>query len=212
MGLVDKVKGAFFADGGKSVTPAAPALPSLDEIHNRIVKAKLNFRQTVSEAETASKKSQTIYSKLFEVAPAERDKLRKQKAEQDATVKRKMVQAQSFAKSLGVLQDVEIVMQIDEAFAQCGLTEAGKERSGSLESVQKSLEEASLIVTKTMEAVEKLGISISGPEFHSAPMSESEKELDELWKRYDSESDPAKKEEIQRRIQEKEATPQVALA
>ena len=209
MGIFSKAKSSRADDGKKG---NAPKLPSLDELHDRIIKAKLNFRQAMVEAESASRKSQAIYAKLWDASPADRAELRKQKAQEDDTVKRKMIQAQSFAKSQATLQDVEIVMQIDQAFAECGLIDAKDEDSMTLEDIQKSLEEAAIVVAKTMEDIERLGLSISLPKAETAPMSDEERELEAMWTQYDRETDPVKKEEIKRRLQEREATPQMAFA
>lgn len=213
MGLLDKVKKVFVdvSPAEPAVPPKAP-LPSLEEIHDRIIKAKLNFRQTLAEAEAASKKSQAIHSRLFDVSPTERTKLLKEKGDADATVRRKLVQAQGFAKSQAALQDAEIVMQIDRAFAECGLIDSGAERSMSLEDVQKALQEAALIVTKTMESVENLGMTINVPSGQETAMSEKEREEMELWKLFDNEPDPVKKEKLRQQLEEKTATPQLALA
>ena len=212
MGILNRIKKAFGTDDAQGKPPQASALPSLEEIHDRIVKAKLNFRQALSEAEIASKKSQAIYAKLWDVTPGERAELRKQKAEVDAMIRRKLDHAQAFAKSLASLQDVEIVMQIDQAFTQCGLVDSASGESMSLQDIQRSLEEAALVVARTMESVEKLGISIAAPGAHTVSVSEEERELEELWAAFDREPDPVRKEEIKHRIQEKEAPPQMALA
>lgn len=212
MEILRKIKKAFVEAEAQSGASASAALPTLEEIHDKIIKAKLKFRQAVSEAEAASNKSQALYMKLWDVSPAERARLRKQKAELDETVKRKMIQAQGFAKSEATLQDVEIVMQIDQAFAQCGLVDGNEERATSLEDIQKSLAEASLVITKTLESVEKMGMAISVPEVRESALSAEEREREELWRRYDSETDPVKKAEIKRTLEEKEATPQIAMA
>ncbi len=211
MEILDKIKKAFVVDGSNGTSSRA-ALPTLEEIHDKIIKAKLKFRQAITEAETAARQSQAIYMKLWDVSPTERAQLRKQKAELDETVKRKLIHAQGFAKSQTSLQDVEIVMQIDQAFSQCGLIDDKVERSTSIEGIQKSLEEASIVITKTIEAVERLGLTISVPEGQETASTAEERELDELWIRYDSETDPVKKEEIKRKLEEKEATPQVVMA
>ena len=211
MDIFNKIKKAM-GDGAQEEASKTPALPSLDEINNRIIKAKLSFRQTISEAEAAFQKSQALYAKIWDAAPVLREKMRKEKNELDAMVKRKMVQAQGFAKSMSVLQDVQIVMEIDKAFSECGLVDANAEQSRSLVDIQKSLEEASFVVTRTMQDIEKLGLSIAMPDGHTAAQtSEKDRELDELWAKFDQETDPAKKEEIKRKLQEKEAPPQVAM-
>lgn len=212
MEILEKIKKTFVADEAQGGASPKAQLPTLEEIHDKIVKAKLKFRQAIAEAEAAANKSQAIYMKLWDVSPAERAQLRKQKAELDETVKRKMIHAQGFAKSQATLQDVEIVLQIDQAFSRCGLSDAKAERATSIEDVQKSLEEASLVITKTMEVVEKLGMTISVPKANEPALSAEEREVEELWSRYDRETDPAKKKEIKRRLEEKEATPQVAMA
>ena len=207
MGLFDTIKTALT---GAEPAPAEQTLPTLDEIHERILKADFNFKMVVKEAETAAQRSQAIYAKVFEATPQERMRLLKEKKAQDDIVKRKNGQAQAFAQSKEALQDVEIVMQIDEAFVQCGLLDANAAKSGTIESVQKSLAEASVAVSKTMEAVRNLGMGIEVPRTLGSQTGE-DSELAELFERFDKASDPAEKEELHRKIDEKMATPQVAL-
>lgn len=208
---IGKIKKVVGNNEEEAKVATAPALPSLDEIKDRILKAKLLFRQTLTEAEAASQKSQELHAQMFGAAPALRDKMRQDKSKQDEIVQRKLVQAQGFAKSADSWQDVQVVMEIDQAFAECGLLDKDSEQARSLTDIQKALEEASFVMARTMEGLDKLGLAISVPGGHTQATSAKERELDALWAEFDKETDPVKKEEIRAKIEAKDAPAKVTL-
>ena len=182
----------------------SPALPSLTELRAMIVKSTVLFRQSIAEAQASAKKARECYEMKFKASAVDRPKWIQRQADLDRMTRQKLAQAQASAKNTAMLQDVEVVMQIDEAFAKCGLTKSETLKSGTIEGLHKALQDASLVVASTMDMVDKMGLAISVPDVGSTTMTPEEREISELWARLDKEADPAKKEEIVRQIQEKD--------
>ncbi len=200
----------FGLDGKETAAPSgqppSPSLPTLSELRDMIVKSTMLFRQSIAEAQTSAREARKCYDMKFKAPAADRPRWIQRQADYDRMTRQKMAQAQASAKNTAMLQDVEVVMQIDEAFAKCGLTNSDTQRTGTLEGLQKSLQEASLVVASTMDMVDKMGMAISVPNVESSTMTPEEREISALWDKLDKESDPMKKEEIVRQIQIKDGS------
>lgn len=210
MGIFDAIKNAVAK--APEAAPAAPTLPTLAELGNMILKSQLLFRQTLAEAEASAAKAMGYYRKKFTAAPEQRTHLAKLQADQDRITRQKMIQAQAAAKNTAMLQDVEIVMKIDEAFVQSGLADPSLGRTGTLADLQKSLEEAAQVMATAMKMAGEVEAAIAIPAGAAVAESAADREIAALWEEYDRESDPAKREGIMRKLQEKDPNRPVQAA
>lgn len=202
MSLLEKMKSAFGASEQKTAEQTAkPQLPSLDELRQMIIQSQMLFRQSLAEAESSAKKSQELYRSQFTATPAQRARLMQAQADQDQITRRKMAHAQLAGRNTAMLQDVEVVFKIEEAFRAAGLMDARE--TGTLPEIQKELNQASYIVGNAMDAINRIGSSIQTPTDSVANTPVMDPEVAALWAEFDKETDQAKKLEIQMKIEAK---------
>ncbi len=188
--------------------PQKPVLPTLSELRDMIVKSQLLFRRSLAEAEASARKSQELYNRKFSATPDERRRLTQLQASQDLETRRKMAQAQVSAKNTAMLQDVEVVMQIEEAFASCGMAVSDERKATNLadllKEVQKEMQVAEQAISNTILLTKNVDATISIPAGTNSAVIEERPELAALYEQYNRETDQAKREELEREIRAKD--------
>ena len=204
MGIIDKVKKALFTE---AETEKPAEVPTLESIRTRLFEANRNLEMRNREAAAAEARAQAALQKTFQagMSTLERQKLiaESQKAKKEAAFHLRC--AGQFIALTETLENAETLLELSDTIKRSGLMEEG---ALNLQELMKELENADAFLEPLMGTCQEIRSSIEASmgQFDglvSQGVSEETKELEALYRQFEMETDPEKKEAIRQKIETK---------
>lgn len=204
MGIIDKVKKALFTE---AETEKPAEVPTLESIRTRLFEANRNLEMRNREAAAAEARAQAALQKTFQAGMSmlERQKLiaESQKAKKEAAFHLRC--AGQFIALTETLENAETLLELSDTIKRSGLMEEG---ALNLQELMKELENADAFLEPLMGTCQEIRSSIEASmgQFDglvSQGVSEETKELEALYRQFEMETDPEKKEAIRQKIETK---------
>ncbi len=201
MGIIDKVKKALFTE---AETEKPAEVPTLESIRTRLFEANRNLEMRNRDAAAAEVRAQAALQKTFQpgMSPLERQKLiaESQKAKKEAAFHLRC--AGQFIALTETLENAETLLELSETIQKSGLLGEG---ALNIQELVKELENADAFLEPLMGTCQEIRSSIEASmgQFDgllSMGATEDVKALEELYRKYEAETDPAKKEAIHQEI------------